>query len=48
MTHASVPIEIREQLGITENLVRLSVGVEDLDDLIADIDAALTASNTPE
>lgn len=37
MTHASVPIEIREQLGITDNLVRLSVGVEDLDDLIGDL-----------
>ena len=41
MTHASVPPDKREQLGIADNLVRLSVGVEDADDLIADIDAAL-------
>lgn len=41
MTHASVPAERRAQLGITDNLVRLSVGVETLDDLRADIDTAL-------
>lgn len=41
MTHASVPVERREQLGITDNLVRLSVGIEDVEDLIADIDNAL-------
>lgn len=41
MTHASVPAERRAQLGITDNLVRLSVGVEDLDDLRAELDAAL-------
>ncbi|MDH3589897.1 MAG: cystathionine gamma-synthase [Gammaproteobacteria bacterium] len=41
MTHASVPPDKREQLGIADNLVRLSVGIEDADDLIADIDAAL-------
>ena len=43
MTHASVPVERREALGVTGNLVRLSVGVEDAADLWADIDQALGA-----
>ena len=41
MTHASVPEEIRARLGISDTLVRLSVGVEDVDDLIDDLDQAL-------
>lgn len=41
MTHASVPKEVREAGGVTDNLIRLSVGVEDADDLIADLDQAL-------
>jgi cystathionine gamma-lyase len=41
MTHASLPAEVRTTLGIGDSLVRLSVGVEDVDDLIADIDQAL-------
>jgi cystathionine beta-lyase/cystathionine gamma-synthase len=41
MTHASVPREMRERMGLTDGLVRLSVGVEDVDDLIGDIDQAL-------
>ena len=41
MTHASVPEEIRQRLGISDTLVRLSVGVEDVDDLIEDLDQAL-------
>ena len=41
MTHASVPIERRAALGIHDNLVRLSVGVEDVGDLIAELEAAL-------
>jgi cystathionine gamma-lyase len=41
MTHASVPPANRARLGITDDLVRLSVGIEDLDDLIADLDHAL-------
>ena len=41
MTHASLPAEIRASLGINDSLVRLSVGVEDVEDLIADIDQAL-------
>jgi len=41
MTHASVDVEKRERLGITDGLVRVSVGIEDTDDIIADIDQAL-------
>ncbi|KAK6737690.1 hypothetical protein RB195_020037 [Necator americanus] len=44
MTHASVPPEERKKLKITDNLIRLSVGVEDQDDLIADLDQALKAA----
>ncbi|CAL8147622.1 unnamed protein product [Orchesella dallaii] len=44
MTHASVPEDLRAKLGITESLVRLSVGLESLEDLIADLDAALKSS----
>jgi len=43
MTHLSVPPERKAALGITENLVRVSIGVEDADDLIADFDQALAA-----
>ena len=41
MTHASVPVEERNKLGIADNFVRLSVGVEDVDDLKADLSRAL-------
>lgn len=41
MTHASVPPEVRAELGISDTLIRLSVGVEDVDDLIAELDRAL-------
>ncbi len=41
MTHASMPPAVRQQIGITEGLVRLSVGLEDAEDLIADLDQAL-------
>ena len=41
MTHASIPKEIRSSLGVTDGLVRLSVGIEDLNDLEEDIDIAL-------
>jgi cystathionine gamma-lyase/cystathionine beta-lyase/cystathionine gamma-lyase/homocysteine desulfhydrase len=40
MTHASVPAEERARLGITDGLVRISVGIEDVEDLIADLDQA--------
>jgi len=43
MTHASVPIEERNRLGITDGLVRISVGIEDVDDLIADLESAFAA-----
>jgi cystathionine beta-lyase/cystathionine gamma-synthase len=43
MTHGSIPPEMRAQLGITDSLVRLSVGVEDLNDLIGDLRTALAA-----
>jgi len=43
MTHLSVPEERKQALGITDNLVRVSIGVEDPDDLIADFDQALQA-----
>ena len=41
MTHASVPPEMRKELGISDTLIRLSVGIEDLDDLILDLTNAL-------
>lgn len=41
MTHASVPPEKREKLGITDGLVRISVGIEDVEDIILDLDQAL-------
>ncbi|TVR65795.1 MAG: cystathionine beta-lyase, partial [Candidatus Competibacteraceae bacterium] len=41
MTHASVAPEVRQALGIGDGLVRLSVGIEDVDDLIADLAEAL-------
>jgi cystathionine gamma-lyase len=43
MTHASIPPKVREQLGITDTLIRLSVGIEDVDDLIKDLKNALKA-----
>lgn len=41
MTHASVPKEEREKIGVTESLIRLSVGIEDCEDLISDLSEAL-------
>lgn len=45
MTHASVPEKDRLELGITDSLIRLSVGLEDIDDLLQDIENALTAAS---
>ncbi|XP_055843912.1 cystathionine gamma-lyase [Episyrphus balteatus] len=45
MTHASVPAEQREKLGISDSLIRISVGLEDSDDLIADLGQALKATS---
>src|SRR5687767_9017580 len=42
MTHASVPAETRSKLGITDGLVRISVGIEDVEDIIEDLDQALS------
>ncbi len=41
MTHASLPKDVREKLGISDGLIRLSVGIEDIEDLISDLDNAL-------
>jgi cystathionine beta-lyase/cystathionine gamma-synthase len=41
MTHGSIPKDIRESRGLTETLLRLSVGIEDVDDLLADLEQAL-------
>ena len=42
MTHASIPKEIRQERGIVDGLIRLSVGIEDIEDLIGDLDCALS------
>jgi len=42
MTHASIPKEVREKLGIFDNLIRLSVGIEDCDDLIRDLEVGFS------
>ena len=44
MTHASIPKDIREKVGITDNLIRLSTGIEHIDDLLADLEQAIEAS----
>ena len=41
MTHASIPKEIREQSGVVDGLIRLSIGIEDVQDLIEDLDQAI-------
>ena len=41
MTHASIPKEAREKVGVVDALIRLSVGIEDVNDLIADLEYAL-------
>ena len=41
MTHASIPRKVREAIGIEDGLIRLSVGIENIDDLINDLDAAI-------
>jgi cystathionine gamma-lyase len=43
MTHASIPKKVREEIGIHDNLIRLSVGIEHVDDLIADLEKAFKA-----
>ncbi len=43
MTHASIPVKVRRKLGITDGLIRLSIGIEHIDDLINDLDTALNS-----
>lgn len=45
MTHASVPEDQRKVLGITDTLIRLSIGLEEVDDLVTDLKHALKAAN---
>ena len=46
MTHASIPEDIRKAVGISERLIRLSPGIESVDDIIADLDNAMKRSRT--
>lgn len=46
MTHASVPAEERKRIGISDSMVRIAVGIEDAEDLIADLDQGLTAAGS--
>ena len=48
MTHAAFPKEIRDKVGITDELIRLSVGIEDADDLIADLAQAIASSEVKQ
>lgn len=43
MTHASIPKKVRESIGLTDNLIRLSVGIENVDDLIEDLENAFNS-----
>ena len=45
MTHASVPVEVRAELGISDSLIRLSIGIENVEDLISDLSQALDKVN---
>ena len=45
MTHASVPADVRQALGISDGLVRLSVGIEHIEDLWSDLERALGKSH---
>jgi cystathionine beta-lyase/cystathionine gamma-synthase len=40
MTHASVPKKTREEIGLTDNLIRISVGIENIEDLKSDFESA--------
>jgi cystathionine beta-lyase/cystathionine gamma-synthase len=41
MTHAAIPLERREKIGLVDGLIRLSVGIESMEDLIGDLEQAL-------
>jgi cystathionine beta-lyase/cystathionine gamma-synthase len=47
-SHAMIEAAHRVQMGVTEQMIRLSVGIEDVNDLIADLDHALEAVRTPQ
>ena len=44
MTHASIPYETRQKVGITDGLIRLSIGIENIDDLLDDLKQAIAES----
>ena len=44
MTHASIPYEVRQKVGITDGLIRLSIGIENISDLLMDLDQAIAES----
>ena len=44
MTHASIPKEVRDRVGITDGLIRLSIGIEDIEDLLTDLEQAIAES----
>ena len=44
MTHASIPEEIRKKVGITDGLIRLSIGIEDINDILEDLEQAINSS----
>lgn len=44
MTHASIPYEVRQRIGITDGLIRLSIGIENIDDILDDISQAIAES----
>jgi cystathionine gamma-lyase len=46
MTHGSVPLEVREKIGLTDSLIRMSIGIEHVDDLIGDLQQALAKAQT--
>ena len=48
MTHKSIPAEKRQAAGVADSLIRLSVGLEEVDDLIADLEQAFAKSNSTE
>ncbi len=48
MTHASVPLEVREEIGISDGLIRISVGIEDIGDLLDDLRAGFAEAQGPE
>jgi cystathionine gamma-lyase len=45
MTHASIPKDVREAAGVVDNLLRFSIGVEDIEDLIEDMNNALNSGS---